>query len=130
MAGRGTFVAQISAANMTIPIEGASVTITEANMQVPQLISFQETDMNGRTAPIGFDTPDISLSETPGNPKPFAVINVQVDMPLYHTVLIKNVQVFPDRESLQQVEMIPVAEHAGFEEQYRFITYDVTPQDL
>ena len=43
MAGRGTFVAQISAANMTIPIEGASVTITEANMQVPQLISFQET---------------------------------------------------------------------------------------
>ena len=32
MAGRGTFVAQISAANMTIPIEGASVTITEANM--------------------------------------------------------------------------------------------------
>ena len=36
MAGRGTFVAQISAANMTIPIEGASVTVAEANMQVPQ----------------------------------------------------------------------------------------------
>ena len=51
-------------------------------------------------------------------------------MPLYHTVLIKNVQVFAGRESLQQVEMIPVAEHADFEEQYRVIIYDVTPQDL
>ena len=116
MAGRGTFVAQISTANMTVPIEGASVTITEADTQVPQLISFQKTDMNGRTAPVGFDTPDISLSEAPGNPKPFAVINVQVDMTLYHTVLIKNVQVFPERESLQQVEVIHVAAQAGFEE--------------
>lgn len=130
MAGRGTFVAQISAANMTIPIEGASVTVTEANSQTPQLISFLETDMNGRTAPIGFDTPDISLSETPGNAQPFTVINVQVDMPLYYSVLIKNVQVFAGRESLQQVDMMPVAEHMDFEEQYRIITYDVTPQDL
>lgn len=130
MAGRGTFVAQISAANMTIPIEGASVTITEAAPQTPQLISFLETDMNGRTAPIGLDTPDISLSETPGNAQPFTVINVQVDMPLYYSVLIKNVQVFAGRESLQQVDMIPVAEHMDFEEQHRIITYDVTPQNL
>ncbi len=130
MAGKGTFAAQISAANMTVPIEGASVTVTEADTQIPQLISFLETDINGKTVPISLDTPDISLSETPGNPKPFAVINVQVDMPLYYSVLIRNVQVFAGIESLQQVEMIPVAEHAGFEEQYRVITYDVAPQDL
>ncbi len=130
MAGKGTFAAQISAANMTVPIEGASVTVTEADTQIPQLISFLETDINGKTVPVSLDTPDISLSETPGNPKPFAVINVQVDMPLYYSVLIRNVQVFAGIESLQQVEMIPVAEHAGFEEQYRVITYDVAPQDL
>ena len=130
MAGKGTFAAQVSAANMTVPIEGASVTVTEANTQIPQLISFLETDMNGRTAPIGLDTPDVSLSEAPGNQKPFTAINVQVDMSLYYSVLVRNVQVFAGIETLQQVEMIPVAEHAGFEEQYRVITYDVTPQDL
>lgn len=130
MSETGTFAAQIAAANMIIPIEGASVTITAADTDNRRLIAYLETDMNGKTEPISFETPDIQLSVSPGSETPYTSINVRIDMPSYYSVSVRNVQIFPQTASIQQVEMLPVAEYADLNEQYRVITYDITPQDL
>lgn len=126
--GTGFLVAQVYTSRGVIPIEDASVSITSEHPDGRRLHSFRSTDLSGKTSPASLEAPDRSLSQHPSQEQPFAAYTLQVDHPLYYTVLVKNIQVFDGSTTLQNVELIPLEEAAAYDQ--RLTTFPVPPPDL
>lgn len=92
------------------------------------LLALRVTDENGRTAPIRVATPEPSASESPGTESPFAVCDIWVEVPGYEMLLVENVQVFPNTETLQELELIPLPEQTSSSTRGEIV--DIPPQDL
>ena len=78
------------------------------------------------------DTPDKSESLTPlanGSPNPFASVNIFVEADGFRSVLVHDAQVFAENTTVQNVEMVPLAEPA-IRESDKTIDVFVTPQLL
>lgn len=131
MAEKGSLIVFVTTARSAIPIKNAFVSVFEPNSK--KLLGFRRSNSEGLTSTFEFETPDMSLSLTPQNgdipyQAPFRVIDVQIDHPMYRSVLIQDVQVFSGRESIQNVDLIPLAEYATPGEQTQ--TFPVSPQNL
>ena len=127
MAEKGSLIAQVYTARMAIPVEGVSVTITTDDRTRPEIIAYRTTDLNGRTQAVEFETPDINLTLSPSEETGFSTCNIQLDHPNYYSVLVEHVQIFPETESIQQMEMVPLEEFAPEVKSRSFV---VVPQDL
>lgn len=150
MAGKGTLVVQLYTARRAIPIMGAAVTVSKKVDEDTELIAFRSTNQNGITEPIEIVTPDISESLSPGGQpagngnvqggmsdaeeagsggtgQPFTVVDIQIDHPQYYSVLIENAQIFPDQESRQRLQLIPLPQFMSGSDN---IIINVTPQNL
>ena len=111
------------------PVPGATVAVTQrAGGGRHTLLALRVTDENGRTAPIRVATPEPSASESPGTESPFAVCDIWVEVPGYEMLLVENVQVFPNTESLQELELIPLPEQTSSSTRGEIV--DIPPQDL
>lgn len=114
---------------MLIPVIGARVTVTETNDKGEELLAFRITDENGKTDIIEIATPDMELSLDENNTeKTYRSVNVKVEKDGFVIFIIKNVQIFANRLSEQNVEMIPLPEKSEYDEYVN--TYTVTPQNL
>jgi len=120
----GSITTQITASNASIPVIGAYVWITQGG----NLISFQETDEDGKTAPISIETPDKSESTSSGNETPFSLGDINVYHPLYEPYKIKNVQIFPGVNSLQELSLIPQPEFSPAGDNLQSV--NITKQNL
>lgn len=128
MQEKGYLIAQVFTARMAIPIQDVSVSIMTDNLEKPELIAFRKTDRNGKTERVAIETPDIGASLEPSARRGFTTCNIQLDHPNYYSVLVEHVQVFPQVESIQQMEMIPLEEFSAPDERGR--VFAVTPQNL
>ena len=128
MNDKGYLTVQVYTARMAIPLRDISVTITENTSGTTKLIAHRTTDQNGKTIPIELQTPTSLYSTEPSNNIPFTSCNVQIDHPLYTSVRIDNVQIFPGKESLQQTELMPLPDFAT--EDSKSSLFIITPQDL
>ncbi len=129
MAEKGTLIVFVYTARMAIPIKNARVSVldTETN----NLIAFRSTNEEGLTTVFEFDTPDTNLSLSPGKAgdgAPFSVVDILITHPMYQRILIKDVQIFPNRESIQNVNMIPLDEFEN--PKTAETTYPIPPQSL
>lgn len=115
-------------ANGALPVEGASVIVTERDGNKNRLIAYRETDRSGLSEDIKVETPDIELSQSPGNKTGYSICDIEVYATGFYTIIIKNTQVFPDNTSIQTVSMPPLPENADINK--RTLTYSVSPQDL
>lgn len=114
---------------MLIPIRDVRVTVTRNTDDGEEILAFRMTDENGKTEIIEVDTPDIELSLDQNNTqKTFASVNIKVEKEGFVIFIIKDVQVFANRLSEQNIEMIPLPEKAEYDEFSN--TYTVTPQNL
>ena len=126
---KGRLLVRTYISNMLIPISGVRVTVTQNNGNGNEIIAFRLTDENGKTEIIEITTPDIELSLDENNKqKPFTSVNVRVEKEGFVIFLIENVQIFADRLSEQNVEMIPLPEKAEYDEFNN--VFIVTPQNL
>ena len=126
---KGSLLVRTYIADMLIPIRDVRVTVTENNGNGEEIIAFRLTDENGKTEIIEIDTPDIELSLDQNNTfKPFTNVNIKVEKEGFIIFVIKNVQIFADRLSEQNIEMIPLPEKSEYDEFSN--TYTVTPQNL
>ena len=129
MAEKGTLVVFVYTARMAIPIKNARVSVLESATQ--NLIGFRSTNEEGLTTVFEFDTPNTDLSLSPGETgdnSPFSVVDILITHPMYQKILIKNVQIFPNRESIQNVNMIPLDEFQN--PKTTESVYPIPPQDL
>ncbi|MEG0441733.1 MAG: spore cortex-lytic protein [Oscillospiraceae bacterium] len=129
MSGLGTLSVWVYTARGALPVPNAAVTITQKDaVGTERTVALRTTDESGNTLPVPFETPGAAESMAPGAPLPFTRCNVRVEHPGYRRAVIEDVQIFPAIATLQQVGLIPLAEHQPYYDLPR--TVHVTPQAL
>ncbi|WP_209343555.1 spore cortex-lytic protein [Flavonifractor sp. AGMB03687] len=114
MAATGTILTRVFTSQAQIPVAGATVAFTQRSTEGRHaLLALRVTDANGRTQPVRVGTPDPSASESPGTITPFAVCDIWVESPGYELLVVENVQIFPNTETLQELELIPLPEQSA-----------------
>lgn len=108
------------------PLQDVAIAITATDGTA---IAMRLTDRNGRIAPIPVPVPDRSESLSPDPAeRPFAVVNLYAHKRGYERIESENLQVFADTTTLQNLEMIPLAEFPDSWNQYEI--FDTPPQNL
>ncbi|MBQ4527822.1 MAG: spore cortex-lytic protein [Clostridia bacterium] len=123
----GYVTARVYTSDAQIPVKDATFSVLSADGS-NKLIGVRITDENGKTELVSVDTPDIALSTSPGNEKPFTGVNVRIDHPGFNTAYIEGVQVFAEQVSVQNVELIPTAPHIPYDNKADF--FDVNSEIL
>ncbi len=109
LSGVGRLIVQVFLANGAVPIQNATVSITDRNKN---LITNLSTDNSGRTPSVDLPAPSARLSLQPGDVKPYSTYNIKVEYPGYYTEEFLNVPVFDGIESIQPVSMEALSENA------------------
>lgn len=110
-----------------IPLKDTAITVTDTNGDA---IAMRLTNRSGLLdIPISIETPAFRQSQQPNNgPKPFASVNIYARLPGYEEIFIKNVQIFPNITTVQNLEMIPLSEFP--ESWIRGESFDIPGQNL
>lgn len=110
MPGTGLLTLRIFTSDAELPIEDATVTVTQNTPNGVRLLAVRITDESGVVPNIAIATPDVSESLSPGGPIPYAIVDVTVDHPEYDRALIENVQLFAGIQTQQNIGLIPMSE--------------------
>lgn len=94
-----------------LPLKDVAVTVTAPDGTA---IAMRLTDRNGQITPIEIPVPERSASLTPdAGEVPFTAVNLYARLRGYEQIEIKNLQVFADTTTNQNLEMIPLSELPG-----------------
>ena len=116
------------AAGRILPISGALVYVSQIQEEKEVLLYSLITDENGNTPVVSIEAPDIELTESPGNVQPFSLCNIRVLKEGFFKTVIKDVQVFARRITIQNIDMVPLPENTdGVNTTNTFV---VQPQNL
>ena len=106
----GYLTVQTFSGKMIFPISDTKITIQQQNTSDKSLT----TDSSGKSDNVTIQTPSFESSQSPDNTTvPYALVNIRAEKEGFFTVNMINVQVFPDRQTLQYVEMIPLPEYGN-----------------
>ena len=96
-------------ANAQIPLKDVSVAVTGTDGEG---IALRLTNRSGKLdEPIAISVPDSTASQSPNTGViPFAVVDLYARLENYEEISIENLQVFPNTITLQNLELIPIAE--------------------
>ena len=91
-----------------LPLENVTIAVTATDGTA---IALRLTDRSGQIAPIAIPVPDLAESQSPEpDEKPFTSVNLSAHLKGYEMIESENLQVFADTTTLQNLEMIPLAE--------------------
>ncbi len=91
-----------------LPLENVAIAVTSTDGTA---IAMRLTDRSGQIAPIEIPVPDLAESQSPEpGGKPFTSVNLYAHLKGYEQIESENLQVFADTTTLQNLEMIPLAE--------------------
>ena len=91
-----------------LPLENVAIAVTSTDGTA---IALRLTDRSGQIAPIAVPVPDVAQSQSPDpGEKPFTSVNLYAHLKGYQQIESENLQVFADTTTLQNLEMIPLAE--------------------
>lgn len=92
-----------------IPLKDVAVTVTDSNGSA---IAMRLTNRNGQfDIPLEIETPDRAASLTPNaGSVPFTTVNLYARLDDYEAIEAERVQVFANTVTVQNLEMIPLAE--------------------
>lgn len=109
-----------------MPLEDVSVTITDTNNKI---IAFRLTNESGLTTPVALEVPDLADSQQPEEGmRPFGTVNLYARLNQYEQIEVKDLQVFAETVTLQELEMIPLSE---LPERFdKAEIFDTPPQNL
>ena len=95
--------------NAQIPLKDVSVAITNTDGAG---IALRLTNRSGALdEPVEISVPDFSASQSPNTGViPFTTVNLYARLENYEEISIENLQVFANTVTLQNLELIPIAE--------------------
>ena len=125
MPAYGYIQAKAYTSRAQLPVEDAAVSVVDER---GRLLGLRTTNSSGLTTPIRLEVPDRSVSQSPGNGKPFVTVNLYARAEGYEQLLVRGIQVFADTVTEQELQMIPLAELPG--SWNRVEIYDTPPQNL
>lgn len=108
------------------PLQNVAITVTATDGTA---IAMRLTNRNGQITPIEIPVPDKAESQSPDPGEvPFAVVNLYAHRQGYEQVESENLQIFADTTTIQNLEMIPLAElPLGWDQT---VIFDTPPQNL
>lgn len=108
MSAIGYLQARAFTSNAQIPLRDVAVVVTAPDQTA---IAMRLTDRSGLIAPIEIPVPDWEESQEPGaEERPYAVVNLAAYRDGFGTFESKNVQVFADTITYQELKMIPLSQ--------------------
>lgn len=108
------------------PLQNVAITVTATDGTA---IAMRLTNRNGQIDPIEIPVPDKSESQSPDPGEiPYTVVNLYARLRGYEQVESENLQIFADTTTIQNLELIPLAELPQAWEQT--VIYDTPPQNL
>lgn len=109
-----------------IPLQGVAITVTASDGTA---IAMRLTDRSGKIDPIAVPVPELSASQAP-NPglTPFTTVTLHARLRNYEQITVKDLQVFADTTTNQELEMIPLSELPNKWDQSE--SFDTPPQNL
>ena len=114
MPNTGTIITRTFTSRGQLPLENVTVSILRrSETAIPQLINVQISDRSGNTLPVTVPTPDLSNSQGPDRPTPYALFDIWAELPGYQLLVVQNIQVFPGISSIQNLPLIPLPEAGG-----------------
>ena len=110
-----------------IPLKDVAISVTDASGGA---IALRLTNRDGQLdTPIEIEVPDLSAGQSPNTGViPYAVVNVYARLSDYEAIEIENLQIFPDRTTVQNLEMIPLSELP--KSWNKLEIFDTPPQNL
>lgn len=109
-----------------LPLKDVAVTVTA---QDGTAIAMRLTDRSGKIDVVEIPVPELSESQTPGSETaPFTSVTLHARLRGYEQIQADNVQVFANTITIQNLEMIPLAEFPTSWDQSE--TFDTPPQNL
>ena len=108
------------------PLQNVAIAVTASDGTA---IAMRLTDRNGLIEPIEIPVPDRAESQAPDpEEKPFTTVNLYARKKGYEQIESENLQVFAQTTTVQNLEMIPLAELPDSWDQ--IVIYDTPPQNL
>lgn len=98
-------------AGEALPVEGATLTVSDGGDGTLTEDIVRVTDRSGRTEIIALPTPPASLSRSPSDIRPYAVYNLRVTHPNFYPFTAMSVPVFSGIVSVQPVNMVPLSRY-------------------
>ena len=109
-----------------LPLEDVAVAVVDND---GRLLGIRVTDSSGEITPIRLEVPNLSNSQTPDTGLPaYMAVNLYARAEGYEQILVRNLQVFADTVTTQDLAMIPLSELPGSFHQAE--VFDTTPQNL
>lgn len=109
MSAKGSLVTHTYTSDAQIPLPGSTVTVTQPGADGKQrLLAVRISNYDGFTSPVFIDTPDFSESQQfQENGKPYSTVDLEIEHVSYDRIIVRNVQIFPDTQSLQELMLVP-----------------------
>ena len=113
--------------NAQIPLKDVSVTITDLSGAA---IALRLTNRSGLLdTPVSIEVPDLSASQSPNTGLiPYTTVNLYARKEDFEEIVVDNLQVFANTVTVQNLEMIPLAELPQSWSQSE--TFDTSTQNL
>lgn len=113
--------------NAQIPLSNVAIAITDNKGDA---IALRLTNRNGMLdKEIPIEVPDLNESQSPNNTNfPFRAVNIYARKQNYEQIEVKNVQVFANTTTDQELEMIPLPDFP--KNQSLLEIFDIPPQNL
>ncbi len=90
----------------TVPIEEAEVIlVTDGKTSGIRL-----TDSSGLAGPFFIEAPPVETGLSPGAILPYKTVDLVVSSPGFQSARFNGIRIFPERESVEAVELIPLPE--------------------
>lgn len=103
---KGLLKVQLFRGENYYPVDKAKVTITPTGEEVSPKTRAVDvfTDSSGLTEQVELDTPPLENSQSPGK-IPYSLVDLKIDRPGFVPVMIKGVQIYPDRVAIQELNL-------------------------
>lgn len=127
MSSKGYIQVRAYTSNAQIPLKDVSITITDASGYA---LAYRLTNRSGQLdQPLEISVPDESAGLSPDTGIiPFSTVNLYAKLEDYEEIDVKNLQVFPNTITSQNLEMIPLPEFP--ESWVKTETFVTPPQNL
>lgn len=103
----GFLMVAVTAAQGTLPLSNALVTVYSQEDGRPILYRTVHTDISGRTPIMELPAPALEDSLSPDQPIPYLNYSVKVDLPGYQSAEVRDISIFPGIASTLPVWLSP-----------------------
>ena len=123
----GTLVTRVFTGRAELPIAGASVSVVKKDGdRLLDLLTVRVSDRGGDTEAYVIEAPEADLSQSPGNPAPYALVDLWVDRQGFQLLVVEDVPIFAGVTSVQDLPLVPMPEDGGRGGE----SIEIPPQDL